>query len=71
MSLEIKKGLSAPVVASRVGKPPMQCFVQESVVLQRTPKPSTSIKKDISPSISNVFPPYSNCVCLIMPVPLS
>ena len=68
MSLDIKKGLSAPFMASKVGKPPMQCFVQESVALQRTQKPTTSIQngmKTFSPSISHLFPPYSKCVCLI------
>ena len=47
MSLDIKSGLS-----SKVGKPPMQCFVQESVALQRPRKPTTSIHKDINISTS-------------------
>ena len=40
MSLDIKKRLSAPFVTSNVGKPPMNSFVQESVALQRTQKPT-------------------------------
>ena len=68
MSLDIKKGLSASFMASKVGKPPMQCFVQESVALQRAQKPTSSIQNGMNtfpPSISHLFPPYSKCVCLI------
>ena len=68
MSLDSKEGLSAPFMAFKVGKTPMHCFVQESVAVERTPKPTTSIQngmKTFSPSISHLFPPYSNCICLL------
>lgn len=38
MPLGIKKGLSATFMASKIGKPPVQCFVQNSLVLQTTLK---------------------------------
>ena len=34
MSFDITKGLSAPFMDSKVGKPLMQYFVQESVALK-------------------------------------
>ena len=51
-------------MASKVGKPPMQCFVQESVKNPKTYHFHTEWDEDISPSISHLFPPYSKCVCL-------
>ena len=57
MSSDIKKGPSAPFMASKVGKPPMQYFVQESVALQRTPKPTTSIQNGMK-TFPPVFPIY-------------
>ena len=38
MSPDIKRGPSAPFMASKVGKSPMQDFAQESVAVQRTQK---------------------------------
>ena len=55
MSLYIKKGLSAPFIASKVGKPSMQCFVQESVALQRTQKPKVPLHTEWD---EDIFPQY-------------
>ena len=53
-------------MAPKVGKPPMQCFVQELGALQRTRKHTTSIQNGtFPPSISHVFLPYSKRVCPI------
>ena len=38
MSLDIKTGLSALYMASKVGKPPMQCFVPRVSSITKNPK---------------------------------
>ena len=55
MSLDIKKGLSAPFIASKVSGPPMQC-------LRVSDKNLTLSIMEAFPPIFHLFPPYSNCV---------
>ena len=55
MSLDIKKDLSAPFVASKIGKPPCNYLIKKSVALQRARKPTTPIQNGHFPP---VFPIY-------------
>ena len=64
MSLDIKKDLSAPFVASKAGKLPMQLFDQEvSSITNNLKIYLFHTERQFFLSISHLFPPYSKCVC--------